>query len=65
MTSATMRRLRDIRESYIEQRNLRRELAAYTTEDDLNDIEAALERHTDAETEGIRRILAHQRATLS
>lgn len=65
MTTATMRRLRDVRESYIERRNLRRELAAYTTEDDLNDIEAALERHTDAETEDIRRILANQRATLS
>ncbi|HSZ42206.1 MAG TPA: hypothetical protein VK817_19790 [Trebonia sp.] len=65
MTSAILRRVRGARESYIQQRDLRRELSAYKTQDDLNDIEAALDRHNYDETEHIRRILAAQRAALA
>jgi hypothetical protein len=65
MTSVLLRRVRSARESYLQQRNLRRELAAYTTQDDLNDIEAAVDRHAYDETEQIRRILAAQRAALA
>jgi hypothetical protein len=65
MTSALLRRVRSARESYVQQRNLRRELAVYTTQDDLNDLEAALDRHAYDETEHIRRILAAQRAALA
>lgn len=64
MATAILGRLRDIRVSRAQQRSLRRELATYTTESDLNDIEAALERYSDTETEGIRRILASQRTGL-
>lgn len=65
MATAIITRLREMRQSYAEQKNLRRELATYTTADDLNDLEAALDRHDYAETEDIRRILARQRAGLS
>jgi hypothetical protein len=65
MASAILRRVRGARESYIQQRDLRRELAAYKTQDDLNDLEAALDRHSYEETEQIRRILAAQRAALA
>jgi hypothetical protein len=61
MSSAIISRLRDIRESYVERKALRRELAAYTTEAELNDIEAALDRYDYTETEEIRGILASQR----
>lgn len=65
MATAILDRLRDIRESHVQRKTLRRELGAYKTQDDLNDLEAALERYSYTETEGIRRILASQRASLS
>jgi len=65
MATAILSRLRELHESYTQQKALRRELATYTTEDDLNDLEAALDRYEYTETEGIRRILAQQRAGLS
>ena len=65
MTTAVLNRLREIRESHARRRALRRELSAYTTAGDLNDIEAAIARtddtETDPETQEIRRFLAAQR----
>jgi hypothetical protein len=43
-------------------KSLERELAGYTSVRDLNDLEAILDRYSDEETAGIRRILASQRA---
>ena len=53
--------LRDLREAHAERKSLERELAPYTSENDLNDFEAILDRHSDADTAAIRRILASQR----
>jgi len=61
MTTAILSRLRDIRESQAQRRTLWRELACYTSTSDLNDLEAAVARHDDAETADVRRILAAQR----
>jgi hypothetical protein len=65
MTTAVLNRLHEIRESYARRRALWRELSAYTTAGDLNDIEAAIARsddtETDQETQEIRRFLAAQR----
>lgn len=62
MTSTILTRLRDLRESYAQRRALWRELGAYTTANDLNDLEAVIARYDDAETEDIRHILAAHRA---
>ena len=64
MTTAVLNRLHEIRESHARRRALWRELSAYTTAGDLNDIEAAIARYdteTDPETQEIRRFLAAQR----
>jgi hypothetical protein len=65
MTTAVLNRLHEIRESRARRRALWRELSAYTTAGDLNDIEAAIARsddtETDQETREIRRFLAAQR----
>jgi hypothetical protein len=65
MTTSVLSRLSEIRESYARRRGLQRELSAYTTDGDLNDIEAAFDRHadteTDPETRELRRFLAAQR----
>ena len=65
MTTAVLNRLHEIRESHARRRALWRELSAYTTAGDLNDIEAAIARsddtETDPETQDIRRFLAAQR----
>jgi hypothetical protein len=53
--------MRDLREARATRRSLERELAAYTSEEDLNDFEAILGRYSDAETADIRRILAGRR----
>jgi hypothetical protein len=50
--------LREIFADRAEHRVLENELADYTSEKDLNDLGAILDRHTDAETGDIRRILA-------
>jgi hypothetical protein len=52
--------LRDSREAHTARAALERELASYTTAEDLNDLHAILERYSDEETAGIRRILAAQ-----
>ena len=64
MTASILTRLQEIRESHARRRVLWRELSAYTTTDDLNDIEAAIARsgaETDPQTQQIRRFLAAQR----
>jgi hypothetical protein len=65
MTTSVLNRLQEIRESHARRRTLWRELSAYTTAGDLNDIEAAIDRCDDAEThpetQEIRRFLAAQR----
>lgn len=60
MTSMFRGRLRGIRAARTSQRALERELAAYTSESDLNDLGAILDRYDDAETAEIRGILAAQ-----
>jgi hypothetical protein len=54
--------LRDRREAHAAQAALERELASYNTREDLNDLHAILDRYSDSETAGIRRILASQRS---
>jgi hypothetical protein len=53
--------LRDRHQAHEGRESLERELAAYTSESDLNDLEAILDRHSDADTAVIRHILALQR----
>ena len=50
--------LRDARAARAARKALEHDLAAYTTEADLNDLGAILARHTEEETADIRRILA-------
>jgi hypothetical protein len=45
-----------------ERRRLARELAAYTSAGDRNDLDAIIARHTEEEAADIRRILSAQRA---
>ena len=54
--------LRDSREAYTSRAALERELASYNTPEDLKDLYAILDRYSDSETAGIRRILASQRS---
>jgi hypothetical protein len=65
MTTTVLTRLHEIRASHARRRALWRELSAYTTAGDLNDIEAAIARsgdaETDPETQEIRRFLAARR----
>ena len=61
MTTAIVSRLRGIRATQAQRRMLWRELACYTSASDLNDLEAAIARYDDAQTEDVRRILAAQR----
>jgi hypothetical protein len=49
--------LREIFADRAELRDLERDLAGYTSEKDLTDLVAILDRHSDAETGDIRRIL--------
>ena len=53
--------LRSILEARAEYRSLERELAVYTSENDLNEMSAILDRNDDANTEDIRSILGAQR----
>jgi hypothetical protein len=62
LTTTLSARMRDARESRARRRTLWRELAHYTTADDLNDLEAAVARYDDADTRDVRRILAAQRS---
>ena len=61
-TSSTLgRRLTAIRETRAARRTLRHELDSYTTQSELNDLEAILDRHSDEETAEIRRMLTVRR----
>jgi hypothetical protein len=46
------------RDTRATRRALERELASYTSQSDLDDLHAILDRHSEAETAHIRRILA-------
>jgi hypothetical protein len=65
MTIAVLTRLRETREERARRRTLWRELSAYTTAEELDEIEAAVARSqgagTDPETQEIRRFLAARR----
>jgi len=64
MTPTVLTRLQEFRAEYARRRTLWRELSAYTSVDDLNDIEAAIARsnaENDPETMEIRRFLAARR----
>ncbi len=50
--------LRDARAARAARKALERDLASYTSEADLNDLGAILDRHSEEETADIRRILA-------
>ncbi len=60
--TAIREEVRETRAVRAERKSLARELAAYTTQSDLADLEAILDRHSDDETREIRRIVAARRA---
>jgi hypothetical protein len=53
--------VRHARATRAERKSLERDLASYTSEADLNDLDAILDRHSEEETRDIRRILAGRR----
>jgi hypothetical protein len=53
--------LRSILDARAEYKSLERDMAVYTSENDLNEMGAILDRHGDAYTEDIRSILGAQR----
>ena len=53
--------LRDTRQARAARRALQHELSSYTTQSELNDLEAILDRHSDEDTADIRRYLASRR----
>jgi hypothetical protein len=69
MKTAVLTRLSEIREAYARRQIMWRELSAYTTANDLNDIEAAIARtdgaEADPETQEVRRIIAAQRFSMA
>jgi len=54
--------LRDSRDERAARSSLERELASYTSPEDLNDLYAILDRYSDQETADIRRILTARRS---
>jgi hypothetical protein len=54
--------VRHTRDAHAARKSLERELASYTSQSDLNDLHAILDRYSDRETAGIRRILARHAA---
>jgi hypothetical protein len=68
MATTVLNRLTEIRDSYLNRRALWRDLSAYTSPGELNDIEAALARSEADGNSGsleIRRFLAVKRAGLN
>jgi hypothetical protein len=57
------KQVRENREARAAHATLERELAAYSSQDDLNDLHAILDRYPDTATASIRRILATQRSS--
>jgi hypothetical protein len=60
--TSVRQQVRDTREARAAHAALERELAAYRSQEDLNDLHAILDRYPDQETADIRRILATQRS---
>jgi hypothetical protein len=58
-------RVHSTREARATRVKLERELASYTSPQDLNDLDAILDRYSDQETAQIRRILVAQRGRVS
>ena len=58
LLSAVREHIRENREARVGRAALERELASYSSESDLNDLHAILDRYSDNETAQIRRILA-------
>jgi hypothetical protein len=56
--------LRGVLDARAEYRSLERQLAVYTSESDLNEMSAILDRHDDAQTRDIRAILGAQRSRI-
>ena len=54
--------VRESRDAHATRVALQRDLASYTSQADLDDLHAILDRYTDTETRDIRRILAAQRS---
>jgi hypothetical protein len=54
--------VRESRDAHATRVALQRDLASYTSQADLDDLHAILDRYTDQETKDIRRILAAQRS---
>jgi hypothetical protein len=54
--------LQHARHTHATRRALARELGTYTSQSDLNDLHAILDRYSDHDTAGIRRILARHAA---
>jgi hypothetical protein len=60
LLTAVREQIRETREERAARAALGRELASYHSASDLNDLHAILDRYSDSETAGIRRILASQ-----
>jgi len=60
--SALRAQLQHTRDAHATHKALEREIAVYTTQSDLNDLHAILDRHSDHETADIRRILSRRAA---
>lgn len=60
--TALRRRLRATRAALTARQSLERDLASYTSQSDLDDLYAMLDRYSDRETVQIRRILAARHA---
>jgi len=60
--AALRAQIQHAQEARVTRKALERELATYTTQSDLADLHAILDRHSDHETADIRRILARRAA---
>jgi hypothetical protein len=62
LLTAIRGQLRESLDARSARRALERDLASYTSDSDLNDLHAILDRYSDHQTASIRRILASHRA---
>jgi hypothetical protein len=60
--SALRAQIQNTREAHVTRKALQREIATFTTQSDLEDLHAILDRYSDHETADIRRILARRAA---
>jgi len=61
LLTAIRGRLRESRDARSARKALKRDLESYTSDADLNDLHAILDRYSDQETAEIRRLLASRR----